>query len=193
MTEQLQLQGDADHHPYLFTQRDFVLLAENGAFDGVAKAELVQGTILAVNAQYSRHVRAQTLLFRSLAAACDELGENLSAWVEGSISAGTNSLPQPDIFVAADLPQEGPIPASSVTLVVEIADTSLVLDLGAKACVYAAAGIPEYWVADVNSRVIHQLWDPVGEAYSRRREVAFGEVVEAVTVEGLRLETGGLA
>jgi Uma2 family endonuclease len=192
MTEQLQLKGEADHHPYLFTQRDFVLLTENGAFEGVAKAELVQGIILAVNAQYSRHVRAQTLLFRSLAAACDQLGADLSAWVEGSISAGTNSLPQPDIFVAADLPQEGPIPASSVTLVVEVADTSLVLDLGAKASVYAAAGIPEYWVADVNGRVIHQMWAPAGEAYAERREVAFGEVVEAVTVDGLRVETSTL-
>jgi Uma2 family endonuclease len=69
---------------------------------------------------------------------------------------------------------------------------SLKIDLGQKAAAYAAAGIPEYWVADANGRVIHQLCAPVGEAYAERREVAFGEMVEAVTIKGLRVETGGL-
>jgi Uma2 family endonuclease len=37
-------------------------------------------------------------------------------------------------------------------LVVEIADTSVRLDLIAKANLYARAGVPEYWVIDINGR-----------------------------------------
>lgn len=192
MTEQRAIRADTDCRPYRFTQQDFLLLAGNGAFDEYAKAELIGGEIIVVNAQLSRHVRVQTLLFRALARACDDLEGVGNAWIEGTIDAGDGNLPQPDLFVAADLPENGTVPASTVLLVIEVADTSLSLDLNHKAAVYAAAGIPEYWVADVSKRVIHQLWAPAGEAYAERREVAFGEAVEAVTIEGLRVETGGL-
>ena len=192
MTEQRNIRADTSAQPYRFTQRDFLVLAENGAFDGFAKAELIEGVILTVNAQYSRHARAQTLLFRALAAACDQLEAEAAAWIESTVDAGEGNFPQPDIFIASDLPEQGPVPAANVLIAVEIANSSLDIDLDQKTKVYAAAGIPEYWVADVNGRVIHQLWAPAGEAYAERREVAFREVVEAVTINGLRVETGGL-
>lgn len=192
MTEQRAVRADTDCQPYRFTQRDFLLLAGNGAFDDYAKAELIGGEIIVVNAQLSRHIRVQTVLFRALARACDDLEGLGDAWLEGTVDAGAGNLPEPDIFVAAELPEEGVVPASTVMLVIEVADTSLKLDLEQKVALYAAAGIPEYWVADVNGRVIHQLWAPSGEAYAERREVAFGEVVEAVAIAELRVETGGL-
>jgi hypothetical protein len=39
-------------------------------------------------------------------------------------------------------------PASAL-LVIEVAVTSLAIDLGRKAALYAAADVPEYWVVDV--------------------------------------------
>ncbi len=47
-------------------------------------------------------------------------------------------------------------------------------------------------MAVVNGRETQQLWGPTGEAYAERREVAFGEVVEAVTIAGLRVEMHSL-
>ena len=41
-------------------------------------------------------------------------------------------------------------------------------------------------------RVIHQMWAPEGEAYAQRREVAFGKQIEAMTIEGLAIETAGV-
>lgn len=192
MTKLNPIVADVGHRPYLFTQRDFMLLAKNGRFDALAKAELIEGVIFAVNAQFSRHVRCQTLLFRALAAACDASDVGISAWIDGSVSINDNSMPQPDIFVAAELPEEGPVPAGNVLLVVEIADTSLDIDLKNKAAAYSSAAIPEYWIADVNGRVIHQLWGPAGEAYAQRREVAFGEAVVAVSLDGLAVDTKAL-
>ena len=180
------------HQPYRFSQRDYMLLAENGTFDKLAKAELIEGVIVAVNAQFSRHIKAQTILFRALADACSRLEGELGAWIDGSISLDDGSMPQPDIFVSRGLPEEGPVTVDRIALVVEIADSSLTFDLSEKARLYATAGIPEYWVADVNARVIHQLWAPVGETYGERREVAFGERIEAVTVRELAVNTSAL-
>lgn len=47
-------------------------------------------------------------------------------------------------------------------------------------------------MADVNARTIHQMWSPGPEGYAERREVAFGERIEATTLEGLVVETAGL-
>ncbi len=47
-------------------------------------------------------------------------------------------------------------------------------------------------MVEIGARVIHQMWAPEGEAYTERREVAFGERIAAATVEGLAVETVGV-
>lgn len=192
MTLQERIDLSTAPEPYRFTVRDYVLLSESGAFNAYAKTELIEGVVVAVNAQYSRHARIQTALLRQLADACDALEGDLGAWVEASISIDESSMPRPDILVSHGLPEDGPVEWSRVALIVEIADTSLGYDLGKKLRFYANVGLAEYWVVDVNGRVIQQMWSPQGETYAGRREVAFGGRVGAMTVGGLALETGGL-
>ncbi len=62
-----------------------------------------------------------------------------------------------------------------VELAIEVADTSLEHDLGANARDYAEAGLPLYWVIDVNARVTHVMSDPQEGRYTRREVVRFGE------------------
>jgi Uma2 family endonuclease len=105
--------------------------------------------------------------------------------VDTSIGLPPTDAPLPDIVVTSEPRGEGVVPLATIALVVEIAASTLAKDLQLKAALYARHGIPEYWVADVEAKVIHQLWAPEGEAYAQRREVAFGERIEAVTVAGL--------
>ncbi|HKB00706.1 MAG TPA: Uma2 family endonuclease [Gemmataceae bacterium] len=49
---------------------------------------------------------------------------------------------------------------TTAVLVVEVADTSLSTDTGEKARLYAAAGIADYWVVDLNSRTLIVHRDP---------------------------------
>lgn len=45
-------------------------------------------------------------------------------------------------------------------LLVEVADTTLDTDMTEKAELYAVVGVPEYWLVDLNARVLHVLRDP---------------------------------
>ena len=73
---------------------------------------------------------------------------------------GINTDPLPDIAVVDGSPRTiGQHPRTAL-LVVEIADTSLTYDTGDKASLYAAAGITDYWVIDVNDRRLHLFRDP---------------------------------
>ena len=81
---------------------------------------------------------------------------------------------------------------SKVCIAIEVSDTTLAIDLGRKAGVYASAKIPEYWVVDTNAQLIRQMWEPVDEAYTNRCDIAFGGQVTAATISGLVIETDRL-
>jgi len=117
---------------------------------------------------------------------------SLEAVVEGSVAMPPNNAPEPDIVVTSEAEGEGLIPFSSVRLIVEVSDATLAFDLGEKLKAYASAGIPEYWVVDVNARAIHQMWAPEGDAYAERRAIPFGDPIAAMTIEGLSIATNQL-
>jgi Uma2 family endonuclease len=102
-----------------------------------------------------------------------------------------DTMPEPDLVVALDH-RDGVLPAEKVRLMVEVSDSTLTTDLGTKARLYATHGVPEYWVADVNGRVVQQSWSPAHGAYRERREVAFGQPLTAATIAGLTVPTAGL-
>ena len=181
-------------HPVRLTIADFLCLDSAGALDRYAKTELIEGVIVAVNAQFSTHARTKTRLLRRLADAVDAGMPAYEAWSEVSVAIPPMNLPEPDIVVTSFTPVAGraPVPVETIAIIVEVADTTLSHDLRTKVTVYARAGIPEYWVVDVEAKVIHQMWAPAGETYAERREMAIGDRIAAATVEGLTVETAGI-
>ena len=174
------------------TVDDYLLLDRSGVFDGYGKTELINGTIYFVNAQYSQHMKAKVHLLRRLADACDALGGGFEAWSEGSVEMGRHGMPEPDVFVTNATPADGPVDRQSVVLIVEVSDTTQDFDLGEKATLYAANGIAEYWVVDLKSGKIHQLFAPSGSTYTARATVNFGDAIKAMTIDGLGIATDGL-
>ncbi|WP_010164264.1 Uma2 family endonuclease [Sphingomonas sp. PAMC 26617] len=126
------------------TVGDYLLLDRSGAFDAYAKTELIDGAVIAVNAQFSEHFTVKVKLLLELVDACKRLGTGLQAWSEGSIAMPPHSVPEPDVFVTTVEPVRGPVAVETVALIVDVATTSLSDDLGAMLRVYAQAGVPEY-------------------------------------------------
>ena len=60
-----------------------------------------------------------------------------------------------------------PAPAD-VLLVMEVFNATIRQDLERKREIYAEAGIPEYWVLDVDARRLHVFREPAGAAYGNR-------------------------
>ena len=179
-------------NPIKLRIEDYLRLHEAGALTEYGKTELIDGAVYAMSPQHRRHMVAHSELAYRLRRALEAAGSTLFVGVEGSVALSEADLPLPDIVLTDEPRGTGPVPGSSVRLLVEIADTSLDHDLLRKARLFAARGVPEYWIADVNGRVIHQMWSPRDEDYAERREIAFGERLEAATVEGLAVETEGL-
>lgn len=171
--------------------QDFELLHNAGVFSEYVKSELIEGEIWVMNAVWTAHAKAQSRLIHAITESLKSIDSTLETYANLSIDLSDDSMPEPDIVVAEDH-NEGAMPLSKVKLVIEISDSTLDIDLGRKATLYANAGILEYWVADVNGRVIHQMWMPGVGGYGERRMVVFGDAALAETVVGLRVDTGGL-
>lgn len=67
-------------------------------------------------------------------------------------------------------------------LVAEVSDTTLQFDRATKAELYAAAGVPTYWVVDLGNRLLHVFTDPEplppgGTAYRSRVELRDADTV----------------
>ncbi len=178
--------------PVRLRVEDYLLLDRAGAFEGYVKTELLAGEIFYVNAQHRPHAYAKSELAYRLRRALEALDSHLFVLTEVSIAMPPVSAPEPDIVVTDEPIGEGLVPLASVKLLVEVADTTLQSDLTRKAMLYAEAGVPEYWVADVGGRSIHRLWAPVDQSYSRRDQTGLGSAIAAATIPGLSVETGGL-
>lgn len=175
---------------YKLTVDDYVRLAEAGVF-GDKRTELLDGTIVVMNAEYRPHGWVRDELSYRLRRALEGIDSPLVA-MSASARVSDNDMPLPDIVLTSEPRGEGPIPLASIALVVEVSSTTLRRDLGVKASIYAAAGVPEYWIADVNRRVVHLLWSPAAKGYGDRRSVTFGEDLTAATISGLMVSTDQL-
>ncbi|WP_395094422.1 Uma2 family endonuclease [Armatimonas sp.] len=111
-----------------------------------------------------------------------------------SLSAGTSSEPEPDaavtlqpaeVYLRAGIP-----PGSEFRLVVEVSDSTLWRDKGQKAKLYAAAGVPEYWVVNLTGRTVIVHRRPVGDDY--QSIVTYNEN-ETISPEGAPEHTIALA
>ena len=59
-----------------------------------------------------------------------------------------------------------PTPAD-ILLVIEVADSTIAYDREIKSVLYAAAGIPEMWLFDVNRKIIEGYSQPSALGYKR--------------------------
>ena len=179
-------------YPIKLTTHYYELLDRAGAFADHYKTELIDGLVYPMSPQYRPHGFVKDRLAFRLHRALEDLGSALEVATEQSVALERHSEPQPDIILTSEPSGSGPIPGSSIALLVEIADSTSRFDRVRKASMYAGAQIPEYWIADVNKRVVHRMWKPDRGVYGERDKIKFGEVLASETITGLRVDTGGL-
>lgn len=169
-------------------------LVESGAL-GDLRVELIAGRLVKMSPQFYPHASVKDALHLMLAHAAAESSNDLAVNTEVSVAFSDLFQPLPDLVlwrVAGEPPPDGPLSGSSAMLVIEVADSSLSVDLGEKLQAYASAGVAEYWVVDVRGKRILLHAEPSGDTYARREPRDFGERFKALTLP-LEIDTAALA
>ncbi len=170
---------------------DYLLLDEAGAFRG-EETELVNGDVIVMSPEWIPHMRVKDELAYRLRRAIEAAGLDLIVGTGGTVGLSDVDMPRPDIMVLQNLAGDKAIPRDALLLAVEVSSTTFSFDVGEKAVVYARYGLPEYWVVDVNGRMIYRMWSPAGEAYDKQDKTPFRERIRAATISNLEIATDEL-
>jgi Uma2 family endonuclease len=139
-------------------RKEYERLVETGVFTAGDRVELIDGLLIVAEPQSAPHYTAIRLVARALSRA---FGEGYDTRTQAPIALDETSEPEPDVAVVRgefrDYTAQHP---ADPVLVVEVALTSLALDRGHKASLYARAGRPEYWIVNLVDRVLEVYRDP---------------------------------
>ena len=171
----------------LFTAAEYLAMGEAGILHEDERVELLAGEIIQMAAIGNRHLFCTDALTMLLVPA---LVGRAIVRVQGSIQLDEYGMPQPDIVLLRPRPDYYAETAKpeDVLLLIEVADSSLEYDYGPKSEFYAAAGIPEFWIANLRTGEVEARTDPVGAAYTTVRTIPAGGAIAPQAFPDLTLQ-----
>jgi Uma2 family endonuclease len=158
-----------------WTRVEYDRLIECGFFEPSDRIELLGGHLIVAEPQSRGHYGTIQAVEHALLAA---FGPGWHVRTQGPMALDDESEPEPDLAVVPgtfrDYLEAHP---SRPVLVVEVSVSSLRLDRGRKAHLYARAGLADYWIVNLVDRVLEVCRHPVRDA-----QAPFGWRYESVTV-----------
>lgn len=167
-----------------WTVEDYHRLIENGVLDH-KKVELLDGNVVTMPPESPLHTYV-------IHTGTDYLRETLKGLAQVRDSHPitlSQSEPEPDIAIVKPLGSEYKLrhpQSSDIFWIIEISSSTLIYDLNDKKQVYAEAGIPEYWVVDLNERRVFIFWEPNQNDY-RNQELLAASIITPRAFPQLKL------
>jgi Uma2 family endonuclease len=154
-----------------WTREQYERAVAAGVFGPEERLELIHGVIVYKMPQNPPHLKATQKGRRTLERA---LGSSFFVLCQAPVTLSTDGVPEPDLTVIrSDVDDlEGLPTESDVALIIEVSDTTLIYDQTTKAGVYGQAGIPEYWIVDLNARSLEVRRGPRANGYGSLQTLA---------------------
>lgn len=170
-----------------FSVSEYHQMAEIGILRPSERVELIGGQIIEMAAKNSPHSAVTKRVSDILRSLFDSIAD---IRVQEPVHLNDYSEPEPDIALVIiderDYYDRHPTP-NELFLVIEVADSTLLFDMGTKAQVYAQAGISEYWVIDVKNKQINVHRQPSPEKYQSKTVVEAGTTLNLSAFPGIEV------
>jgi Uma2 family endonuclease len=136
---------------------EYERLVDLGVFEG-EPLELIGGQLIVAEPKGSPHAAAVGMAGDALRTA---LPPGWTVRLQDPLALDDESVPEPDVAVVpgrhADYRHAHPARAA---LIIEVAESSLAFDRTMKGSLYARAGIADYWIVNLEDRVVEVYRDP---------------------------------
>ena len=184
MTEQVVQQAPVLKR-YRFPVADYHRMAELQFFPTGQRIELLNGEIVEMSPINSKHAFAVDQLTEWLVL---HLHDRALIKVQNPIFLDEFSEPEPDLTVAKRVPglyrNVHPKP-EDILFLIEVADSSLLKDRTVKLPLYAAAGIPETWIVNLEEECVEIYTEPSAEGYGQVKVFRKEELIQTAWVKEL--------
>lgn len=162
-------------------------MGEAGIFREGERVELMDGEVLTSSPIGSKHAACVS---RLVAALIHAVGSAAIVGPQNPIRLPDDTEPEPDVALLKprdDFYAEAHPGPKDVLLLIEVSDTTLPYDRGAKLALYAQVGIPEYWIVDLTADKVEVYSRPVGGEYRDLSKFGHGDTVRSSAVPDLSL------
>jgi Uma2 family endonuclease len=175
-----------------FSRDVYHRIFETGLLDGQQRFELLDGEIVMMSPIGPTNAG---LLSRLQSFFARRLPDSMTCRVQLPIVADEHSEPEPDLAIVNsredDYTTRHPVPID-VLLLVEVATTSIQIDLGVKVSLYARAGVTEYWVVDVERRLVIVHREPEFSGYHSVQQFGTDSTIAPLAAPNCQLELAWL-
>jgi len=159
-------------------------MAEAGILTRDDRVELIDGEIIDLNPIGSPHAALVKRLNRLFARAAAE--GRVLVGVQDPLRLDAYNEPEPDLMLLrprADDYQANHPSAADVLLHIEVSDSSLAYDRGAKLALYARFGVTEVWIIDIAGSAVEIYHGPKDGAYASRERQTSGSLTPKLVAE----------
>jgi Uma2 family endonuclease len=180
-----------------WTREEYYRLAEAGFLRPDEKVQLIGGEIIRMSPQSSRHYSA----IRDVQEALQSVfGSDYEIRTQAPINLPGESAPEPDVAVVRGSRDDYRAGHPNIAdLIVEVSDSSLLLDKRGKTSLYATAGIPEYWIVNLVSNrlevyrsAVKAATEPFGYGYADVVELGASDTISPLAAPDARIPVAGL-
>jgi Uma2 family endonuclease len=162
-----------DSRPHVISADEFRQMTGAGVF-GDRRIELVEGELIEMAPSGRPHGEFLAGITRRIGNAYGDA--DWLFFVDTYVGLGPTTVRAPDFSVIARSTDDGAeLEGASIVLAVEVSHTTLREDLGRKRAHYAAAGVQNYWVVDIDGRCVHRFARGDGGDFTEADRTAFGE------------------
>ena len=167
-----------------FTGREFDEMCKHGILSGPEHVELLDGVLVAMNGQEEPHARVSAWFAQVLIRALDFDAYDVRS--HSTFAPSESSRPEPDIAVFRRNRSLVTLPSQAL-LLVEVAHSSLRKDRVIKVPLYAACGVPEYWIVDVHASAVEVYTGPTPTGYARAAIYRTPDALRPVALPGIAI------
>ena len=167
------------------TVDDFHRMAKAGILTEDDRVELLHGELIMMSPIGSRHAAT---VKRSNQVFIQRGGGRVVVGVQDPIRIGEHSEPQPDLTVLhprADFYAQSHPEPRDILLVMEVAEASVEIDREVKGPLYARAGIPEMWLANLVEDCVEVFRSPSHEGYTEVQKYRRGQRLSPLALPDL--------
>lgn len=175
----------------LINVEEYHRMIEVGILTEDDRVELLNGEIIEMSPIGSKHAacvnRVSNLLMKLLF-------DKAIVSVQNPILTNDLSEPEPDITVLKlkdDFYSDKHPSGEDIHLIIEVADSSVIIDREVKLPLYAASNIPEYWIVNLEKKEIEVHKNPDGSIYKLRELMQTGDTIHFKTFD-LKIKVSNL-
>jgi Uma2 family endonuclease len=169
------------------TRAEYHKLGEAGILDS-ERVELIRGIVVEMSPIGPEHAEPVDRLTQWLVGA---LAGRARVRIQQPLIAADESEPEPGVAVVP-AGRYGSRHPDRAYLVIEVAKQSLTYDRTTKAALYAESSVDEYWVVDVEGRVVEVMRDPRDGEYRSLTRLRPGDAATIAAFDDVSVDIADL-